>query len=127
MMGTRHLAATGEGKVDRNEKKRFRERIGEHLDLSGARLTDDEAVFLSDFIDEYDEKHRGRREPRTRSYPGWSSDGKYVRTERVTVTFTDEVGIRTDREYWDDDGQSGHSTHDITDARGILNWFKEQG
>ncbi len=127
MMSKRHLAASREGKVDRNEKKRLRERIGEQLDLSGVRLTDDEAVFLSDFIDEYDEKYRGRRETRTRSYPGWSSDGRYVRTEKVTDTFTDEVGIRTDQEYWDDDGHSGQSTHYIKDARGILNWFKERG
>ncbi|MFF1897129.1 hypothetical protein [Streptomyces sp. NPDC058206] len=113
--------------MDRNEKKRLRGRIGEHLDVSVARLTDDEAVFLSDFIDEYGEKHRGRTETRTSSHTGWSSDGKYVRTDKFTDTFTDEVGIRTDHEYWDDDGQSGQSTHDIKDARGILNWFKERG
>jgi hypothetical protein len=29
--------------MDRNEKKRIRDYIGEHLDVSGTRLTDDEA------------------------------------------------------------------------------------
>ena len=36
--------------MDRNEKKRLRERIGEHLDVSGARLTDDEALQLADLV-----------------------------------------------------------------------------
>lgn len=31
--------------MDKNEKKRTRESVGEHLDVAGARLTDDEAVF----------------------------------------------------------------------------------
>jgi hypothetical protein len=60
--------------VDWNEKKRLRDRIGEHLDVSNARLTDDEASFLGNFVDEYDEKHRGRTETRTTSHDGWSSD-----------------------------------------------------
>lgn len=45
--------------MDRSEKKRLRDKIAEHLDVSGTRMTDDEAARLSDFVDEYDEKHRG--------------------------------------------------------------------
>jgi hypothetical protein len=115
-----------EGPVDRSEKKRLRDHVGEHLDVSGARLTDDEAAFLSDFVDEYDEKYRGRTDSRTTSYDGWSSDGKYTRTETFTDTFTDDVGIRRHHEYRDDDGQSGTSSNEITDARGILNWFRDR-
>lgn len=110
--------------MDRNEKKRLRERIGEHLDVTGARLTDDEATLLGDFVDEYDEKHRGRTETRNASHTGWSSDGQYTRRETFTDTFTDDIGIRQDYEYEDDDGQRGASSSAITDARGILNWFK---
>lgn len=112
--------------MDRNEKKRLRDRIGNHLDVSGARLTDDEVIFLSAFVDEYDEKHRGRTETRTRSRVGWSSDGKYTRQETFTDTFTDDVRIRQDYEYGDDDGETGTSSYDIADARGILNWFKDR-
>ncbi|CAM5545528.1 putative protein OS=Streptomyces griseomycini OX=66895 GN=FHS37_001651 PE=4 SV=1 [Streptomyces griseomycini] len=54
------------------------------------------------------------------------SDGKYTRRETFTDTFTDDVGIRQDYGYQDDDGQSGTSTHVITDARGILNWFRDR-
>lgn len=112
--------------MDRHEKKRLRDYIGEHLDVSSTRLTDDEATFLSDFLDEYDETYKGRTETRTTSRDGWSSDGKYTRRETFTYTFTDDVGIRQDYEYQDDDGESGASTYVITDARGILNWFRDR-
>lgn len=112
--------------MDQHEKRRLRAYIGERLDVSGTRLTDDEAIFLSDFVDKYDETYRGRSETRTTSRDGWSSDGKYTRRETFTDTFTDDVGIRQDYEYQDDDGQGGRSTTVITDARGILNWFRDR-
>ncbi len=112
--------------MDRNEKKRLRDFIGEHVDVSGARLTDEEARSLADFIQDYDETYRGRSESRRTSHSGWSSDGKFVRTEEFTDTFTDEIGIRQDYAYHDDDGQSGESSSHIKDARGILNWFKDR-
>lgn len=113
--------------MDRNEKKQLREHIGKHLDVSASRLTDGEAEFLADFVDTYDDKHRGRTESRESSYTGWSSDGKYTRTEQFTDTFMDEIGIRQDRSYHDDDGQTGQSSTVINDARGILNWFRDNG
>ena len=66
--------------MDRNEKKKRRELIGEYLDVSNARLTH---------------------------------------------TFTDDIGIREDYQYRDDDGQTGASSREIRDARGILNWFRD--
>ena len=116
-----------QGNVDRNEKKKLRELIGEHLDVSNARLTDDEAGFLKDFIVDYDDKYRGQSETRQSSYDSWSSDGKYTRTWELTHTFTDEIGIREDYEYRDDDGQTGASSRQIKDARGVLNWFRDHG
>lgn len=113
--------------MDRSDKKRLRERIGEHIDVSGARLSDDEAEFLGGFVDNYDDEHRGRSQTRTKSFTGWSSDGKYTRDEAFTDTFTDDVGIRADYSYQDDDGQSGGSSSEIKDARGILNWFRDRG
>lgn len=112
--------------MDRNEKKRIRDYIGEHLDVSGTRLTDDEAIQLRDFIDQYDESYKGRSETRRSSHAGWSSDGKYTRTEEFTDSFTDEVGLRRDYGYHDDDGQSGESSHVVRDARGILNWLRDR-
>ena len=123
------IGLTSESKgfsVDRNEKKRTRDKIGEHLDVSGTRLTDHEAGFLSDLIDNYDETYRGKSETRRSSHPGWSSDGKFVRTEEFTDTFTDDIGIRQDYSYQDDDGQSGQSSTEIRDARGVLNWFRDR-
>lgn len=112
--------------VDRNEKKRLRDIIGEYLDVSNTRLTDNEAVFLvHDFIERYDE-FRGRSETRRSSHRSFSSDGRYTRTEEYTYTFTDDVGIREDYQYRDDDGQTGGFTREIRDARGILEYFKSQ-
>lgn len=111
--------------MDRGEKKRLRDHIGEHLDVSSTRLTDEEAEFLVDFIDNYDETHQGHSETRTSSHTGWSSDGKFTRKEEFTDTFTDDIGIRQDYSYSDDDGQSGESSSEIRDARGILNWFRD--
>lgn len=111
--------------MDQNEKKKLREYIGEHLDVSSARLTDDEALFLRDFIDEYDETYKGRSETRKSRHVGWSSDGKYTRSFECTDTFTDDIGIRQDSAYHDDDGQGGASSREIKDARGVLNWFKD--
>ncbi len=113
--------------MDRNEKKRLRDHIGEHLKIGRTRMTDDEAEFLVDFVDNYDEKYQGRTESRESSYTGWSSDGKYTRSEQFTDTFTDEIGIRQDHSYRDDDGQTGESSTLIRDARGILNWFRDRG
>lgn len=111
--------------MDRDEKKRLREHIGAHLDVSGTRLTGEQATFLGQFIDEYDEKHRGRTETRKHSYDGWSSDGKYTRTTTSTDTFTDDIAIRQDSSYVDDDGQTDSSSRTIKDARGVLDWFRD--
>ena len=51
--------------MDRNEKKRLRDYIGEHLDVSHARLTDGETAELAQFVDDYDEHYKGRTETRT--------------------------------------------------------------
>ena len=112
--------------MDRNDKKRLRDHIGEHLDVSTSRLTDDEATFLKGFVDDYDGTHKGRSTTRDRTHDGWSSDGRFTRKEQFTDTFTNEVGIHQDYSYQDDDGQTGQSSRDIKDARGILNWFRDQ-
>ena len=112
--------------MDRNDKKRLRDHIGEHLDVSTSRLTDDEATFLKGFVDDYDGTHKGRSTTRDRTHDGWSSDGRFTRKEQLTDTFTNEVGSHQDYSYQDDDGQTGQSSRDIKDARGILNWFRDQ-
>lgn len=125
MIDERPLRRERKVHMDRHEKKRLRDHIGEHLDVSGARLTDDEAVELGEFVDTYNETSKGRDAgTRTTRHDGWSSDGKYTRKETFTDTFMDVVGIRQDYEYQDDDGQSGSSTTEVRDARGILNWRK---
>src|SRR5699024_3114920 len=78
--------------------------------MTGARLTDDEPLLLADLVDN-NEIYQGQSETRTSSYDGWSSDGKYTREVTVTHTFTDDVGIRTDSSYRDDDGQERRVKH----------------
>lgn len=111
--------------MDRNEKKQIREHVGEHLDVTKSRLTDDEATFLKGFIDDYDEEYKGRSITRERTHDGWSSDGRFTRKEQFTDTFMDVVGIRQDHSYQDDDGQTGQSSRVIQDARGVLDWFRD--
>lgn len=120
------ISENGARKMDRQEKMRLREHIGKHVDVSGTRLTDDEAQRLAEFIDDYDSR-RGQSHTRRESHDGWSSDGKFTRREEYIDTFTDEVGIRKDYSYQDDDGQTGSETTEIKDARGILNWLKDHG
>ncbi len=111
--------------MNRNEKKAKKDYISKHLDTNNTRLKDEEADFLCDFIDEYDDKYKGQTKTKKRSYAGWSSDGKYIREEEFTHTFSDDIGIHEEYKYHDDDGQSGEDSRDIKDARGILNWFKK--
>ena len=110
--------------MDREEKKRLRKHIGDHLDVSKTRLTDDEAAFLGHLVDNYGD-YEGRTQTESRSHSGWSSDGKYTRKVTQTDTFVTGVGIRHDYSFQDDDGEAGGSSTLISDARGILNWFKD--
>lgn len=110
--------------MDANEKKQARAYIGKHIDVSKARLTDNEAVELREFIDRYDD-YRGTTRTQTTEDDGWSSDGKYTYRRTFTHTFTDDIGIREDFEYSDDDGGHSKKTKEIKDARGILNFLHE--
>ncbi len=110
--------------MDRNEKKRLRNHIGGHLDVSKSRLTDAEAIFLKGFVDDYGKRYKGRSTTRERIHDGWSSNGRFTRKEEFTDTFTDTIGIRLDYSSQDDDGQTRTSSTVIEDARGILDWFR---
>jgi hypothetical protein len=111
--------------MDRTEKQKIREYIAQYLDVAKTRLSDDDAILLRDFLDNYAEKYRGRSFTGRRSHDGWSSDGKFTRASEWVQTFTDEVGLRVVFSYRDDDGQSGSSTTVIKDARAMVNWLKE--
>lgn len=108
--------------MDRGEKARMREYIGQHLDVSGTRLSDYQAQRLVDFIDNYDQ-YRGRSFTKNSSHRGWGSGGRYVRSETTVDTFTETVGIHREYSYQDDDGQSETHNRSITSARGILDWL----
>jgi hypothetical protein len=112
------------GRMERNEKQRLRDYIGAHLDVSGTRLSEDEALFLRDFFDGY-KTYRGRSVTRKSSHPSWGSDGRYTVWEERTFTFTDRIGIRVDYAYRDDDGQHRESSIVIENARAILECFKD--
>jgi hypothetical protein len=112
--------------MDRTEKQELRRRIAEHVDVSSTRLTDDEARFLMNVIDRYDSDYRGRStEPRVSRSRGFGSDGRYERTDIVTDTFMDIVGVRSQRSTSYDGDQPEIYVTEITDARGILLWFDE--
>ncbi|MDO4500699.1 MAG: hypothetical protein Q4B60_05420 [Erysipelotrichaceae bacterium] len=110
--------------MDKKEKKALRDKIRQHIDLDNTRLSDYDANILNDFIDNYDKEYSGKTVTKTNEYDGWSSDGKYTRTELNRYTFNEQIGIRHDYEYHDDDGQSGNYSEIIETGRGILNWLK---
>lgn len=107
--------------MNRNDKKSKRNYISTYIDTSKSRLKDDEVDTLCDFIDEYEEKYRGKSQVYKSSYDGWNSEGKYTREEEITYTFNDDISIHEEYSYHDDDGQFGHQSRDIKDVRGILN------
>ncbi|KAF2412533.1 hypothetical protein B1729_14570 [Microbacterium sp. B35-04] len=108
--------------MDRGDKARTRDYIGQYLDVSGSRLSDYQAQRLVDFIENYD-KYRGQSFTKKRSTPGWGSDGRYERTEIIIDTFTDAVGIQRETLHRYDDGQEDRYAENITTARGILDWL----
>lgn len=111
--------------MDANEKKKARARIGEHIDVSKARLTDAEAGELLDLVNGYDD-YKGKTRSQTISGDSWSSDGKFSYKRTTTHTFTDDIGIREDFEYSTDDNDHEKRSTEIKDARGILNLLHEQ-
>ena len=69
--------------MDRGRKKRLRDKISQSIDITSTRLSDDEALELSDFVDDYD-SYAGTSKTRERSWKDWSSDG-YYRQERRPI------------------------------------------
>jgi hypothetical protein len=114
--------------MDRDEKRHLRDHIARHLDISHVRMTDDEALTLSRFVEQYDVRYRGTSlPPRTTTHSGWGSDGRYIVTETYADSFpTDRVGIQQTYEYSDDDGVHRSTVTDITDGRGVLNWLRDR-
>ena len=107
--------------MNKQEKRNY---IGQHIDISHARLTDNEADTLCDLIKNYD-SYKGKSKTETRTSPGICSEGKFTRTDTLKFSFDeDSVAIRCDYSYVDDDGESGSSTNTISDARGILSNLK---
>lgn len=111
--------------MDNKEKKEKKDFINRFLDIGNSRLKDEEVDFLHEFINNYGKEYKGKSKTKKSSYDGWSSEGKYTRIEEDKYTFTEDVGIRHDHKYHDDDGQRGEYTDLIKDARGIINWFKK--
>lgn len=108
--------------MERAEKTRMRDYIGQHLDLSGTRLSDYQAQRLVEFIDSYDQ-YRGKSFTTRRTHRGFSSDGRYERQMTTVDTFTGVVGIHREYSYRDDDGEEGGYSEEIRTARGVLEWL----
>ena len=108
-------------------KKEKRNYISQKIDLNNTRLTNEEVDTLYNIVENYDQEYKGKSCTSTYKSTGTSSDGKYEREATNTFTFTDngnQLGIRWDHSYHDDDGQSGSSSETRYDGRGILNFLK---
>jgi hypothetical protein len=117
---------TRSGPTDPTERENKKRVINEHIVVSGSRLADNEVEFLYQFVVQY-ARFRGLEEQTKKNTTGWSSDGRYSRTE-VTDYFFDlgSVAILVQSNYRDDDGQSGAARHDVPmKARPVIDWFRE--
>lgn len=111
--------------MDRNEKRRRREFIGEHLDVRGTRLKDDETRVLCDYIENFADDYQGQSETRRTTTKGFDRGDTYRRTVECTTTFEGDRSIREVCQVSYDDGQiDDPTTTVIKDARGILNRLK---
>ncbi len=103
-----------------------RNRIGRDLDLSGTKLRESDVEILYDLVTNINDLLGETRTTRG-SYTGFSSDGKFIRTESDTYTICqDDGGIFVDHhhEYHDDDGDSGSYDERVADGRGIINLLR---
>lgn len=111
--------------MDRNEKRRRREFIGERIDVRGTRLKDDETAVLCDYIENFANDYKGQSETRRTTTKGFDRGDTYRRTVECTTTFEADMSIREVCQVSYDDGQvNDPTTTVIKDARGILNWLK---
>ena len=102
--------------------KTKRDYINEYIDLSGCRLTEDEADRLIDVINNIDVL-TGQSHDYKEIEHGWYSGGRFVRTTITRYTLCYDRGriyINEHQESEDDDGGSFKLDRDHTSAREIL-------
>lgn len=112
--------------MDPNEKKERREFIAQFLDFSGARFSDDDVLVLCEYIENFDARYRGRRETRRTTTRSFDRSDTYRITYEVTTIFEDDMTITVVTNRSLDDGDSGQSVAEVTNARSILNWLKDR-
>ncbi len=109
--------------MDRKEKNRMKEEIGEFIDLKYGRFTDEEMERLHDLVQNR-ETYNGRSNSYSHEYKTYDREDTYRVNETDTYTFrSDENGIRIDHETvkdWDD-GQQDRYTDSLSKGRDILN------
>ncbi len=109
--------------MDRKEKNRMKNEIGEHIDLANGRYKDYEVEQLHSLVknrDAFDGQSRTYR----KSYKTFDSEDTYRVEETDTYTFrSDDSGIRIEQDWtrdWDD-GQHDVSHRSYSSGREILN------
>lgn len=113
--------------MDRKEKKRLKDEIGKHIDLSNGRFTDYEVSRLHNLVEERD-SYNGRTQTYRSSHKSFDSEDTYRVEDTDTYTFhSDENGISIEHEHvrdWDD-GQHDTSREVARTAREILNLLEK--
>lgn len=110
--------------MDKKERESMRQRIGEDIDLKGSRLKDSEVESLFGLVTSIGD-NLGRTKTMSDTYTGFSSDGKFTRTETDIYTISrDEKGffIGHHHENHDHDGDGLNSVYDerIDRARDVI-------
>ena len=109
--------------MDRKEKRRLKEVISKHIDLSNGRYTDYEVTQLHDLVENRD-SYDGHSQSYHRTYKTFDSEDTYRVEDTNTYTFrSDDTGIHVDHEHtsdWDD-GQHDASSEILRTGREILN------
>ena len=103
-------------------RKEKRDRISKSMNLSGVRLKDFEIDRLLDLVTN-PAKYDGRSKARSKTFEGWSSDGRYTAKEKTTFTIRADEGqvcVEENYLYEDDDGETRQDDKIIVATRAIL-------
>lgn len=106
-------------------RRKHRQRDIGGIDITGSSLMDYEKKFLENLSSQYD-RFIGKEQTLVDSYDSFCSDGKYTRETTTNYSFLeDDMGIKVNIRYKDDDGQTGEITSKLVKGRDIINFFKE--
>ena len=107
--------------MTRKDKTEMRQIIEQKIALGNSRFQEADLLLLFDIVTNICSYSRKTKTIKSQ-HTGWSSEGKYTRTEVNTYSIHDgnKITARCDYSFHDDDGESGKSVHIYDLPRDII-------